>query len=197
MCAGSDRLAASRSHGTGNDSRRVGLRSLPSAKCAPSLPAAGSACFDLASGNPVCRASFRARRHGARRALRPCQRRQGAVHALDAPAARRWKQDRLFLRRLTAPLALGEKSRSGDVEDTCTSCRGKWRLRRPCRYRRQLDQIFARAARPRLWCRHRTGICTPEHAGSCGEPGLRIERKIGHWWTVPSTLCSSVLRFLS
>jgi outer membrane protein assembly factor BamB len=42
---------------------------------------------------------------------------KGAVHALDrAGGATVWKQDRLFLRRLTAPLPLGETVAVGDVE---------------------------------------------------------------------------------
>jgi outer membrane protein assembly factor BamB len=42
---------------------------------------------------------------------------KGAVHALDrAGGATMWKQDRLFLRRLTAPLALGREVAVGDVE---------------------------------------------------------------------------------
>jgi outer membrane protein assembly factor BamB len=42
---------------------------------------------------------------------------KGAVHALDrAGGATVWKQDRLFLRRLTAPLALGREVAVGDVE---------------------------------------------------------------------------------
>jgi len=42
---------------------------------------------------------------------------KGAVHALDrAGGATIWKQDRLFLRRLTAPLALGDVVAVGDVE---------------------------------------------------------------------------------
>ena len=42
---------------------------------------------------------------------------KGAVHALDrAGGATIWKQDRLFLRRLTAPLALGREVAVGDVE---------------------------------------------------------------------------------
>ena len=42
---------------------------------------------------------------------------KGAVQALDrAGGATLWKQDRLFLRRLTAPLALGDVVAVGDVE---------------------------------------------------------------------------------
>jgi len=42
---------------------------------------------------------------------------KGAVHALDrAGGATIWKQDRLFLRRLSAPLALGREVAVGDVE---------------------------------------------------------------------------------
>jgi len=42
---------------------------------------------------------------------------KGAVQALDrAGGATIWKQDRLFLRRLTAPLALGDVIAVGDVE---------------------------------------------------------------------------------
>jgi outer membrane protein assembly factor BamB len=42
---------------------------------------------------------------------------KGAVQALDrAGGATVWKQDRLFLRRLTAPLALGDVVAVGDVE---------------------------------------------------------------------------------
>jgi outer membrane protein assembly factor BamB len=42
---------------------------------------------------------------------------KGTVHALDrAGGASIWKQDKLFLRRLTAPLAMGEVIAVGDVE---------------------------------------------------------------------------------
>ncbi|HKC39839.1 MAG TPA: PQQ-binding-like beta-propeller repeat protein, partial [Gemmatimonadales bacterium] len=42
---------------------------------------------------------------------------KGAVHALDrAGGATIWKQDKLFLRRLSAPLALGREIAVGDVE---------------------------------------------------------------------------------
>jgi outer membrane protein assembly factor BamB len=42
---------------------------------------------------------------------------KGAVHALDrAGGATIWKQDKLFLRRLSAPLALGREVAVGDVE---------------------------------------------------------------------------------
>jgi outer membrane protein assembly factor BamB len=42
---------------------------------------------------------------------------KGAVHALDrAGGATIWKQDKLFLRRLTAPLVLGDVVAVGDVE---------------------------------------------------------------------------------
>src|SRR5258708_34486017 len=42
---------------------------------------------------------------------------KGAVHALDrAGGATIWKQDRLFLRRLSAPLALGREVAVGDVD---------------------------------------------------------------------------------
>jgi outer membrane protein assembly factor BamB len=42
---------------------------------------------------------------------------RGAVQALDrAGGATIWKQDRLFLRRLTAPLPLGDVVAVGDVE---------------------------------------------------------------------------------
>jgi outer membrane protein assembly factor BamB len=42
---------------------------------------------------------------------------KGAVHALDRSAGTSvWKQDKLFLRRLSAPLALGREIAVGDVE---------------------------------------------------------------------------------
>jgi outer membrane protein assembly factor BamB len=42
---------------------------------------------------------------------------KGAVQALDrAGGATIWKQDKLFLRRLTAPLAIGDVVAVGDVE---------------------------------------------------------------------------------
>ena len=75
-------------------------------------------CFDLASGNPVWSrelSSTAGLALDARYVFVSDD--KGAVHALDrAGGATVWKQDRLFLRRLTAPLALGREVAVGDVE---------------------------------------------------------------------------------
>ncbi len=75
-------------------------------------------CFDLASGNPVWSrelSSTAGLALDARYVFVSDD--KGAVHALDrAGGATVWKQDRLFLRRLTAPLALGREVVVGDVE---------------------------------------------------------------------------------
>jgi len=75
-------------------------------------------CFDLVSGNPVWSrelSSTAGLAIDARYVIVSDD--KGAVHALDrAGGATIWKQDRLFLRRLTAPLALGREIAVGDVE---------------------------------------------------------------------------------
>jgi outer membrane protein assembly factor BamB len=75
-------------------------------------------CFDLASGNSVWSrelSSTAGLSIDARYVFVSDD--KGAVHALDrAGGATIWKQDRLFLRRLTAPLALGREVAVGDVE---------------------------------------------------------------------------------
>jgi outer membrane protein assembly factor BamB len=75
-------------------------------------------CFDLASGNSVWSrelSSTAGLSIDARYVFVSDE--KGAVHALDrAGGATIWKQDRLFLRRLTAPLALGREVAVGDVE---------------------------------------------------------------------------------
>ena len=75
-------------------------------------------CFDLASGNATW-----TRELSSTAGLAVDGRYvfvsddKGAVQALDrASGATIWKQDRLFLRRLTAPLPLGEVVAVGDVE---------------------------------------------------------------------------------
>ena len=75
-------------------------------------------CFDLANGNPSW-----SREMSSTAGLAVDSRYvfvsddKGAVQALDrAGGATLWKQDKLFLRRLTAPLALGEVVAVGDVE---------------------------------------------------------------------------------
>ena len=75
-------------------------------------------CFDLASGNPVWSrelSSTAGLALDARYVFVSDD--KGAVHALDrAGGATVWKQDRLFQRHLTAPLALGREVAVGDVE---------------------------------------------------------------------------------
>lgn len=75
-------------------------------------------CFDLANGNPLWSrelSSAAGLAIDARYVIVSDD--KGAVHALDrAGGATVWKQDRLFLRRLTAPLALGREIVVGDVE---------------------------------------------------------------------------------
>jgi outer membrane protein assembly factor BamB len=75
-------------------------------------------CFDLANGNSVWSrelSSTAGLSIDARYVF--VTEEKGAVHALDrAGGATIWKQDRLFLRRLTAPLALGQEIAVGDVE---------------------------------------------------------------------------------
>src|SRR3989449_3823909 len=75
-------------------------------------------CFDLASGNALWSrelSSTAGLAIDARYVFVSDD--KGAVHALDrAGGATVWKQDRLFLRRLTAPLALGREVAVGDVE---------------------------------------------------------------------------------
>jgi outer membrane protein assembly factor BamB len=75
-------------------------------------------CFDLVSGNPVWSrelSSAAGLAIDARYVIVSDD--KGAVHALDrAGGATIWKQDRLFLRRLSAPLALGREIVVGDVE---------------------------------------------------------------------------------
>ena len=75
-------------------------------------------CFDLASGNSVWSrelSSTAGLSIDARYVFVSDE--KGAVHALDrAGGATIWKQDRLFLRRLTAPLALGREIAVGDIE---------------------------------------------------------------------------------
>jgi outer membrane protein assembly factor BamB len=75
-------------------------------------------CFDGASGNAVWSrelSSTAGLALDARYVFVSDE--KGAVHALDrAGGATIWKQDRLFLRRLTAPLPLGDIVAVGDVE---------------------------------------------------------------------------------
>lgn len=75
-------------------------------------------CFDLANGNPLWSrelSSAAGLAIDARYVIVSDD--KGAVHALDRTGgATVWKQDRLFLRRLTAPLALGSQIVVGDVE---------------------------------------------------------------------------------
>ena len=75
-------------------------------------------CFDLISGNSVWSrelSSSAGLSIDARYVFVSDE--KGAVHALDrAGGATVWKQDRLFLRRLTAPLPLGREVAVGDVE---------------------------------------------------------------------------------
>jgi outer membrane protein assembly factor BamB len=75
-------------------------------------------CFDLASGNPSWLrevSSTAGLAVDARYVFVSDD--KGAVQALDrVGGATIWKQDKLFLRRLTAPLALGEVIAVGDVE---------------------------------------------------------------------------------
>ena len=76
------------------------------------------ACFDAASGNPLWSreiSSAAGLAIDARYIMVSDD--KGTVHAMDrAGGATLWKQDRLFLRRLTAPLALGREVAVGDVE---------------------------------------------------------------------------------
>jgi len=53
------------------------------------------------------------------------------------------KQDKLFLRRLTAPLAMGDVVAGGDVEGTSFPVARHRRFRRPDRDRRQPDRHLA------------------------------------------------------
>ena len=75
-------------------------------------------CFDGASGNPIWSrelSSTAGLSVDARYVFVSDD--KGAVHALDrAGGATIWKQDKLFLRRLTAPLAIGSVVAVGDVE---------------------------------------------------------------------------------
>jgi outer membrane protein assembly factor BamB len=75
-------------------------------------------CFDVASGNALWSrelSSTAGLALDARYVFVSDD--KGAVHALDrAGGATIWKQDRLFLRRLSAPLALGREVAVGDVE---------------------------------------------------------------------------------
>jgi outer membrane protein assembly factor BamB len=75
-------------------------------------------CFDAANGNPLWSremSSSAGLALDARYAFVSDE--KGAVQALDrAGGSSVWKQDRLFLRRLTAPLALGQEIAVGDVE---------------------------------------------------------------------------------
>ncbi len=75
-------------------------------------------CFDFASGNAVWSRELSSTAGlglDARYVFVSDD--KGAVHALDrAGGATIWKQDRLSLRRLTAPLALGREVAVGDVE---------------------------------------------------------------------------------
>jgi len=75
-------------------------------------------CYDFATGNPLWSreiSSTEGLAIDARYVVVTDD--KGTVHALDrAGGATLWKQDRLFLRRLTAPLALGREIAVGDVE---------------------------------------------------------------------------------
>ncbi len=77
-----------------------------------------TACFDIASGNPIW-----ARDVSSAAGLAMDERNvyvsdvRGAVHALDKrTGATVWKQDKLFARQATAPLALGRYLAVGDVQ---------------------------------------------------------------------------------
>jgi outer membrane protein assembly factor BamB len=76
------------------------------------------ACFDAANGQPLWAremSSIAGLGVDARYTFVSDER--GAVHALDRTNGTSfWKQDRLFLRRLTAPLPLGREIAVGDVE---------------------------------------------------------------------------------
>jgi outer membrane protein assembly factor BamB len=75
-------------------------------------------CFDVPSGNPLWSrelSSTAGPAIDARYIMVSDD--KGTVHALDRAGGRTiWKQDRLFLRRPTAPLALGSEVAVGDVE---------------------------------------------------------------------------------
>ncbi len=75
-------------------------------------------CFDAATGNPLWSremSSAAGLAIDARYVFVSDD--KGTVHALDrAGGTSVWKQDKLFLRRLTAPLALGREISIGDVE---------------------------------------------------------------------------------
>src|SRR5262249_77852 len=75
-------------------------------------------CFDVTTGNPAWTRE-RSRTAGVAVDSRYIfvSDDKGAVQALDrAGGATVWKQDKLFLRRLTAPLVLGDVIAVGDVE---------------------------------------------------------------------------------
>jgi outer membrane protein assembly factor BamB len=76
------------------------------------------ACFDLANGQPLWArdmSSIAGLGVDSRYAFVSDER--GAVHALDrSNGTSFWKQDRLFLRRLTAPLPLGREIAVADLE---------------------------------------------------------------------------------
>ena len=75
-------------------------------------------CFDLASGNPLWSRELSSTAGLAVEARYVfVSDDKGAVQALDrSGGATVWKQDRLFLRRLTAPLPIGEVVAVGDLE---------------------------------------------------------------------------------
>jgi len=103
------------------------------------------------------------RRTRARRALRLCQRRKGAVHALDrAGGATIWKQDRLFLRRLSAPLPLGREIAVGDVEGYVhfLSRESGAFVGRIATDGSPIRSLLVRSSAG-SWCRLRTVICSP------------------------------------
>jgi outer membrane protein assembly factor BamB len=75
-------------------------------------------CFDIGNGNPVwTRDMSSSSGVGLDARYLFASDDKDAVHALDrAGGTSVWKQDRLFLRRLTAPLAVGRDVAVGDVE---------------------------------------------------------------------------------
>jgi len=76
------------------------------------------ACFETRSGNPLWSREFSSTAGPALAGTNILiSDDKGTVHALDrASGSTIWKQDRLFLRRLTPPLALGTEIIVGDVE---------------------------------------------------------------------------------
>jgi outer membrane protein assembly factor BamB len=75
-------------------------------------------CFDIANGNPLWSRELSSSTGVALDAgFALVSDEKGSVHALDRSAGTSvWKQDKLFLRRLSAPLALGREIAVADVE---------------------------------------------------------------------------------